>query len=319
MEFQAYPPPSKVGAKGSALLRVQSVLHSTDSVALPGFLLLAAGTLIVYQHFTEPEDEAFRGSSKHFLVMIFLTMAPLAFLEKKLFSCTDPAALLCKFSPKVMLMFASFLGLRVLMRALVSEFMLGLVFFNFASLVAACVLLPTVFGFRFSRASFWEHRDVFCLVLLALSAAVLTETIDRYLKGTLHLTLSGKGKHLDHSMLSICETSSDYIELLGWMPALWMLCRQDKTSTLDNEVDIPQAQWKATCFFGFLIGFYFSEDLIGACRVAWDFPIATCGHVAHYLLLLDCATFFLAHLYDPKKVPKVMGNFMNFIADACAV
>jgi hypothetical protein len=221
----------------------------------------------------------------------------------------------------VLLMFASFLGVRVLMSALVTSFRLGLGFFNIVSLATVCVLLPTVFGFRFSRACFREHKDVFCLVLLAVSAAVLTELIDHYLKGLLHLTLSGKGQHLDHAMLFICETSSDYIEILGWMPALWMVCRQDKTSPSHNEaeVDIPQAQWKAACFFGFLVVHYFAEDLIGACRVAWDFPVAACGHVAHYLLLLDCAAFFIAHLYDPKKVPKFMGNFMNFIADACSV
>eukprot|EP00421_Protoceratium_reticulatum_P020536 CAMPEP_0168392916 /NCGR_PEP_ID=MMETSP0228-20121227/18743_1 /TAXON_ID=133427 /ORGANISM="Protoceratium reticulatum, Strain CCCM 535 (=CCMP 1889)" /LENGTH=141 /DNA_ID=CAMNT_0008406269 /DNA_START=91 /DNA_END=513 /DNA_ORIENTATION=+ len=131
------------------LLRVQGLLHRTDSVMLPVALLLCAGTLVVYQHFAT--NDSGRNSIKTFLAKILMGMLPLFILEKKVVSCSDPVRLFSRFSTKVLLMHACFLGLRLLTLPF-PELMVDSPKFDVSAFVAACILLPAVFRLRPSFA-----------------------------------------------------------------------------------------------------------------------------------------------------------------------
>jgi len=95
-----------------------------------------------------------------------------------------------------------------------------------------------------------------------------------------------------------------------------MACREDCDVP---STDLATTQRRAVCLFAFLAAFYSVEDVGNAISLRRDCPLASCGHVAHFLLLVDFATFLLAHLCDPDKFAKLRGEFCAWLAGACAV
>merc|ERR1719221_1044675 len=206
------------------------------------------------------------------------------------------------------------------------EFLCG-----FGALVVACVLLPKYFGFRLNRATFFENKEAIVVAAFAVLAAVVTEGHDLYFKGGLRLLrVSLTNSYFRQRMLSsISETIALYIELTAFVPAVWMVCRKsngggqqsDALYRSDKGLDahVAETRQRAVVFFAFLIGFYFTEDMVSAFSLWRTCPLAALGHTAHYLLFLDIAGFFLANLYDPQKLEKLMGSMLNMLADSCAV
>merc|ERR1719502_738559 len=94
------------------LFQAQGKIHDSNSVALPGALLVLASCLVFYQHVTAPQEEGAE-TVRSFLAMIVVQMLPLVFLEMKILSSNNPVDLLCKFGGKVLLMHASFLAFRI--------------------------------------------------------------------------------------------------------------------------------------------------------------------------------------------------------------
>merc|ERR1719198_731746 len=88
---------------------------------------------------------------------------------------------------------------------------------------------------------------------------------------------------------------------MAFMPAVWMLYRPDKFAVgLGMEVRDPR---KGSAYlFAFLAGFYAIEDVMVAISYGSVLPLATLGHMVHYLLLLDFSGFLLAHLYNPEQL-----------------
>jgi len=306
MEFQAYPDTTRCRKDANIFLKVQSFLHHSDSIALPCFLLFVGSVLVVYQHMTNPDTG--RHSVRNFLMKILVSMTPLAVLERKILQCKDPVGLFAKFSSKVLLMHAFFLGLR-LACLVFPDVQVGYTACNMLAFVGACVMLPLIFGFRLSKATFIEHRDVTCLAVCTLLVALLEVSI---------LGKFAFSNKWTRSMFieDVVLTGSDYIELLAFVPAVWMACRKD--------CDLPQyelwdSQRRAVCLFAFMTAFYSVEDVANAISLWSDYPLATCGHFAHFLLLMDFSAFLLAHLYDPEKFAKLRGSLFSWINDACAV
>eukprot|EP00413_Alexandrium_margalefii_P021117 CAMPEP_0204576926 /NCGR_PEP_ID=MMETSP0661-20131031/42058_1 /ASSEMBLY_ACC=CAM_ASM_000606 /TAXON_ID=109239 /ORGANISM="Alexandrium margalefi, Strain AMGDE01CS-322" /LENGTH=307 /DNA_ID=CAMNT_0051585725 /DNA_START=68 /DNA_END=991 /DNA_ORIENTATION=+ len=307
MEFQAYPGEEAQGRKSpNVFLRVQNVLHSTDSVALPVSLVAIGSFLVIYQHMTD--EDTGRHSVRNFLAKILVSMVPLAVLERKILQCTDPVGLFAKFSAKVLLMHAFFLGLRLACLAF-PDVKVGYTYCNTIAFVVACAVLPWIFGVRASAASFSEHRDVGCLALFTFAVALL------------EVTILGKFSYHDTMTRSlfvedVILTGSDYIEVIAFVPAVWMACRRDGDTP---SFELADSQRRAVCLFAFLTAFYCVEDVANAVALRKDYPMATCAHAAHFLLLMDFSTFLLAHLYDPEKFAKLGSRFCTWLADACAV
>jgi len=293
--------------KPSVFLKVQGVLHSTDSVALPCSLLLAAALTFLYQHLTDPSTG--RHSTKNFLAKMVLSMVCLAVLERKILRCEDPVGLFAKCSAKVLLMHGCFIALRLGGYLVLPDVEAGEAVFHIVALVGACALLPTVFGFRFSKAGLMEHRDVAGLALCAVVVAFLEVSL---------LGLFSFSNLQTRSLFieDVTTTGSDYIELLSFVPAVWMACRDGRGTP---QYELADSQWRAACLFAFLTAFYSVEDVAGAIGAWKDSPTVSCGYVAHFLLLMDFSAFVLAHLYDPEKFAKIRGMLLAMISDACAV
>lgn len=269
--------------------RAQVLLHGkNNNVILPALLVGAASVMVIYRHFT---DELGGDPTKHFLALIVVQMLPLVFLEMKILSCPDPVAMLSRFGTKVLLMHASFLVLRVLAWPLLE---VGLGWCNLIGLVAVCVSLTR--GFRFNLASISSHLDVFGLVLMAVCGGLFTELLDFNRTSSL----------LECTIF----TSSSYVEILAFVPAVWMVHQTVKKGEDDIISGSNYVKTQATFFFAFLVPFYVMEDLISAYRVGTGEALAACGHIVHFLLVLDFACFLMSHIYNPEKVA---GSFLRWL------
>eukprot|EP00416_Gambierdiscus_australes_P026941 CAMPEP_0171058400 /NCGR_PEP_ID=MMETSP0766_2-20121228/2475_1 /TAXON_ID=439317 /ORGANISM="Gambierdiscus australes, Strain CAWD 149" /LENGTH=308 /DNA_ID=CAMNT_0011513675 /DNA_START=83 /DNA_END=1009 /DNA_ORIENTATION=+ len=306
MEFHAYPSPVAGRKDQNLLLRVQSALHSSDSIALPSSLLLIGTILVVYQHMTD--DNTGRHSVRNFLAKILASMTPLALLERKILSCVDPIALFAKLSAKVLLMHTCFLGLRMAC-LLFPDVNVGYSACNVVAFTTACVMLPWIFGLRAAFASVIEHRDVWGLALVCAVIALLEVMLLGRFGFSSYWT---RLKFIEDVLI----TGSDYIEILAFVPAVWMAWRKEGA---DARVELADSQKRAICLFAFLVAFYCVEDVFNAMQVRKAYPLAACGHFAHFSLLMDFSAFVLAHLYDPEKFAKLRGSIAAWVADACAV
>jgi len=274
-----------------AMWRTQVALHGQgNNITLPGLLVAASSVMVVYKHFT---DEQGGDPIKHFLALIVIQMLPLVFLQTKILSCPDPVGMLSQFGTKVLLMHCCFLTLRVCAWPLLE---VGLGFCNVLALVLACVALH--WGFHFRCANLSAQGDVGCLLLLAVAGALATELLDF------------------HRQASLFEctifTASSYMEILAFVPAVWMVHKSVKKNDDERFSEPVGAQTQAAFFFAFLVPFYVMEDVISAFRVGGEEPLAAIGHVVHFLVLLDFACFLLSHIYNPDKV---QGSFLRFLPD----
>lgn len=327
MEFQAYPT-SPFGHKSTnAFWKTQGLLHRNDSVLLPCAILFIACGLVMYEHMTSPTRHGFTDNSiRNFLAMIVVTMVPLAFLEKKILACAEPVKMISKISGKVLFLHAAFLAVRAPLHYIAGGFHLQF-FYAFSALISACVLLPTYFGFRLNRQTFFAYKEAFLVAGLAVIAAIITEAFSAYSMGTLTRSLSfSYTSYWTRKLISAtAETSGLYMELTAFVPAVWMVCRPSKDGgnqdfgSMNVEADVAETRRRAVAFFAFLIGFYFTEDMVSAFQLSRELPLAALGHTAHFLLLLDFAGFLLGNLYDPEKLEKMMGSMLHALADACAV
>jgi len=314
MEFQAYAssPVGQKAGKMRSLWHINDIIHGGCSSLVPIAILAAACSLVVYQHVTAENE--FQLSTRFFLSMMVVSMAPLALLEKKLLSCSDPLGLLYKFSGKVVLMQTIQLVLRVGAGAFLQDFEHGYFSTNFILLVSALVLLPIVFGMRPTRQWIVENSDVLLLAALALSLAVATSLVDDYKS---QYVSTWTRRRMNAFMVNSVSTSSDYLELVSFLPAVWMVSRNKEL----KEVDVQDARRRAAALIVFLLSFYFLEDIATGVWILMGqgMPLVVLAHTAHFLLVVDFALYFSAHLYDPEKFDKIIGNISDWFADTCCV
>jgi len=275
----------------NAMWQTQVALHGkSNNITLPALLVAGASILVMYKHFTEEEGG---DPTKQFLALIVIQMLPLVFLQKKILSCPDPMGMLSRFGTKVLLMHGCFLTLRVCVWPLLE---VGLGFCNLLGLVGVCVAL--VLGFRFRLANISAHMDVGGLFMLAMVGALLTELLDFHRQASL----------LECTLF----TASSYMEILSFVPAVWMVHQSVKKNDDEHVAESDAVQMQAAFFFAFLVPFYIMEDVVSAFRVGGQEPMAAVGHVVHFVLLLDFACFLLSHIYNPDKV---QGSFLRWLPD----
>jgi len=274
-----------------AMWRTQVALHGKgNNITLPALLVAAASVLVVYKHFV---DEHSGDPTKHFLALIVIQMLPLVFLQRKILSCPDPVGMLSGFGAKVLLMHVCFLALRVFAWPLLE---IGLGFCNLVALAVACAALH--WGFHFRCASLHSHLDVGWLLLLAVIGALCTELLDFHRQSSL----------LECTIF----TASSYMEILAFVPAVWMVYQSVKKNDDVEIAGSEKVQTQAACFFAFLVSYYIMEDAVSAFRIGGEDPFAATGHIVHFVLLLDFACFLLSHIYNPDKV---QGSFLRWLPD----
>merc|ERR1719240_1776681 len=106
-------------------------------------------------------------------------------------------------------------------------------------------------GFNFSLASIHAHLDICGLLFLAVAGALCTELLDFNRQASL----------LECTIF----TASSYMEILAFVPAVWMVhqsAKKNDDDVLDFETTTVQTQ--AAFFFAFLVPFYVMEDVISA-------------------------------------------------------
>jgi len=280
-----------------AMWRTQVALHGkSNNTILPLLLVGSASVMVVYAHF---RDEHGGDPVKHFLGLIVIQMIPLVFLQMKILSCPDPVGMLSRFGTKVLLMHWFALTLRVLAWPLLE---VGLGMCNVMGLAVVCVALYCGFQFRFNHIR--HHLDICLLLLIAGSGAFCTELLDF--------------NRQDSLLECTIFTASNFVEILAFMPAVWMVYKGVKKN--DDEkieaVDPDGVQSQAVFFFAFLVPFYIMEDIISAFRLgghnSLEEGLTAFGHIVHFLVILDFACFLLSHIYNPDKV---QGSFLRWLPD----
>lgn len=274
----------------SMMWRATDVLHRKNNQVVPGILLLLAGSLIAYRHAVTEVKENQHDHLKTFLGLIAIQMLPLVILEMKIMSCDDPVGLFCKFGGPVTFMHAIFVFLRVC-----NPTFFGHQWLNMGTLLGALFTLNKGLGQELNlRTIFVGYNAVWRLTGLAFLAACVTELAS--FQGKL-----GQPHAWDHFKLMAISTGTQYVEIMAFVPAVWMVCRAGQDSPR-AQVDSQDMKKKATAFFLFLVSFYLWEDLIQAYEASVISGLAAAAHILHFLLLVDFTFYVLAHVYNPDKL-----------------
>lgn len=276
----------------NGLWGLQRFARGADSWSLPVLLVCTASSLVLYRHMTEA---ATHDPVKTFLVLILLQMLPLVWLEMKIVKCPDPVGVLSMFGEKVLLMYMCFLLMRVFC-LFFAGFSTG--YWNTACLVGVCVALRNGFNFQLSLRSLIKNMDVVGLVVISMLAAVATG-----------MSVATSTTPWRHEFQYIIDTASNYIELLTFVPAVWIAAGAERRVSR-IQVDFKNLHTPAIYFFTFLISFYFMEDLCQAFKRRNQMPFASVGHVVHFLLLLDFATFMLTQIVNPDNIKRQVQTWL---------
>jgi hypothetical protein len=262
--------------------QTQYALHKKPQV-VPGICLILASSLIIYRHL----DHSLSDGLKQFLVIILAQMLPLVALEMKITSCPDPVGLFCKFATPVTLMHAFFFGMRLVMYPWYDQECL---LCSGVFLIGALVAIHKVFHQTWSNIV--QCSAVWGLVSLALMASIVTTSMNLYLEAP-SVPLMNWKRFSEEVIL----TSTDYVEIMAFVPAVWMVYSEDQTKA-HVSVDMVKAKRISTTFFFLMVGFYVTEDLTSP-HLSWTTFFA---HLAHFCLLTDFSCYVLAHIYNPEKL-----------------
>merc|ERR1719152_246663 len=172
-------------------------------------------------------------------------------------------------------------------------------------------ILIKAFNLRPSFSNLYAYRDVFCLVILACGAACATEVLEVILR-TMSSSSDMPTVAFNAKVLQLmAKDTSDYIEILAFVPALWGTQRSKDISPEGTVAMSTQNRTALVC--AFLVGFYITEDVFSAVTMPRKYRLAMMAHILHFLLLLDLCGFFLAHVFNPTKLK---GELMKW-ADTC--
>jgi len=279
--------------------RAQGTLHGKNNLIVPGSLLSMSVALVVYCHMTQEGGSPYEADPlKTFLCMIVVQILPLVALELKIMSCADPVGVFCKFAVPVTLIHVIFLTARLLHY----ESYNGMdVVCTIGSLMGA--LFTMVKGFHWSPTALFHHKSVWGLMALCALGASLTQWLEHWWQWGLTT------EEISDQWKEMMETMNAYMEILAFVPAVWMVFCEDKNSAR-VEVDSMDTKRTSTAFFLFLVGFYVTEDLLNA-YAAWEMsPPASFAHCAHFALLVDFSFYVLAHIYNPEKL---MGELRKWL------
>lgn len=276
-----------------------------NNLMLPGVLLFMASGCVLYHHFTlkEGDDTSMRG----FLFLVCISMLPLAYVDAKIGSCADPAGLFCKFGHKIVLLHAIFLALRCYSRLYNGDhYVTGINVYGLAVAAAALVI-----GFRTQVSSLNQNLDVLTICALCLVYAIGTEVF------TSSLSRLGVGNDFYHpdSAAAMIEATGEYIEILSFLPAAWIIFRHEKKD--GGSVDAEDFKRSAMCFSGFGFAFYMLEDVITAFVAIGSSKMEAFAHILHFLLLADFCAYILGIAYNPNV--KSSGTFLQRFGGACAL
>lgn len=285
--------------------QAQGALHKNKWI-VPGGLLAISVSLVVYCHVTSDHSSELADPLKTFLCLILLQILPLAALELKIMSCADPVGVFCKFAVPVTLLHAIFLAMRFLHWWSYGQSYLVL---SVISLFGA--IFTMLKGFHWTPSALFHHKAVWGLCIFSVGAAFFSHWLENYMTlkidpiSWLEWSLRADQDFFDatqiHPIADIFATSNSYMEIVAFVPAVWLVFFEDKTKGR-AQVEELDTKRTSTAFFLFLVCFYLSEDVLNAIEAWKTSRLATAAHFVHFLLLLDFACYILAHIYNPQKL-----------------
>jgi hypothetical protein len=231
--------------------------------------------------------------------MIILQMLPLCCLEMKIMQCADPVGLFCKFATPVTLIHIFAFGMRLVLKQH-DSFTLS---YSAIAGVAGMIIMVKVY-----RTSLWsviKCQSVWTLIILSLVASVATTCLDLYLHPEMDIRLIV----WEAFVRNIFRTANSYIELVAFVPAVLMVCREDKNASR-AQTELEDTKRTATAFFLFLVCFYVTEGIYNAYLTYELSVMVMITSLAHLALLIDFAFYVLAHIYNPEKL---MGDLRKWL------
>jgi hypothetical protein len=278
-----------MSSTANLMWRYQEVLHRKNNPIVPGVLMLIAGSLIVHRHVTT--ETYGTDNLKTFLALVLIQMLPLVALEMKIMQCADPVGLFCKFAAPVTMMHGIFLAMRVCMYPIMPDDIV----WSIGGVIGAAVAMHK--GYGKSWRCIYQYPAVWSLVMFAFMAAAATEGLEQYLSPYRHWDTPSWGRIAKQILIA----ANNYVELVAFVPAVWMMYREGNFGNSITQVDSIDTKKTSTAFFFVLVIFYFTEDVMQAFTVWSVAPVAAIAYIVHFLLLLDFAFYVLAHVYNPVE------------------
>eukprot|EP00928_Gymnodinium_smaydae_P065056 TRINITY_DN48254_c0_g1_i1.p1 TRINITY_DN48254_c0_g1~~TRINITY_DN48254_c0_g1_i1.p1 ORF type:complete len:314 (-),score=76.45 TRINITY_DN48254_c0_g1_i1:81-1022(-) len=275
-----------------------------SNMAVPVLCTVGLLGVLTYHHTTQEEYDH---DISHFLVIVVVSMLPLLTLKMKMYTCGDRLALVPVVIVKTLLMHLIMSLLRLAPWAIKYErfeMKSPYLWFDAASLVACIFILKNVFNYQFSLRIFSDEREVRNLVLGSCVLAGIVEFAciilpQAWVSGTV-------GSYsADRNMLyKIVFTAGNYVDVVAFMPVVWKLYQAEQDDDDSYGTQVPEhAKQQVIMFFAFVCGFYAWDDVIDPLRTFTNSKgeaVVMMAHAAHYMLLLDFASFFVYQVWTPS-------------------
>lgn len=276
------------------MFKLQGMIRH-NSLLLPCVILGLSFLMILAYHFVfEKRDPNFQV----FLIVVTMTMIPTSYVDAAISTCGDPNAVFRKFGLKVLLMHALFLSIRA--ACMMSRMVPPDAFNNWGNITGAIsAWLAIGLGYTKQLSSIHTHGDVAVLMVLAFCAAQATELV-------------ANGSLVMHPAL-IGSMTSDYLEVLAFVPGAVAVIRYGRKDHLGETVDPQEYKMNALAFGILVVGFYIIEDVVTAYMALThhELPFESVAHILHFVVLADFGFFVICSAFDPENKGRstMLSNF----------
>lgn len=266
-----------------------------NSLMLPCVILTLSFLIILAHHFLFDKNNP---HMQVFLIVAVMSMLPLSYVDATISKCDDPNAVFKNFGMKVLLMHALFLSIRAI--SMTSDQVSPDTFNNWGNIVGAIsAWIALCVGYTKQLATIYQHADIAVLVVLAFVFAQATE-----------LVMNGS---LKTHPAEIAHATSDYLEVLAFVPGAMASIRFGRKDAKPEEVDPQEYRSNALAFGALVVGFYVIEDIVTAylAFTHHEFAFESVVHVLHFVILADFGFFVIASAFDPqnKERSTMLANF----------
>lgn len=237
--------------------------------------------LVIGYHIAFPEQSAEGMSMRIFLIILMLSMFPLAYVDACISTCKEPMALFDKFGLEVLLMHSIFLTLRAATQQIIGEFD---IFNNYQNIGGAFMsYIALGIGFHDQLADPRHYRFVGILYGMALAAALVTVKLS---------------PDLSFDIVRIVESVSEYGEVLAFLPAAWVIFTESKKDSAHSATSEASKRRTLALSF-FTVGFYFFEDMFTTLLTAMSSRFESLAHLLHFALLVDFGVYVISSAFNP--------------------
>jgi hypothetical protein len=254
-----------------------------NSFIVPCALVGVSGVLVIAYHVIFPEKDGDAAGMKAFLIILMMSMFPLAYLDATISKCRNPMALFDKFGLQVILMHSLFLTTRAISQTISGE---TDIFNNKGNIVGAIAsFVALIIGFHDQLGDIFRYGPVAALYLLAFGVALVTVMFS---------------PDLTWNFIPLADVTSEYGEVLAWLPAAWVVFMDGMKDEL-KPAKSEMAKRRTLSLAFFIVGFYVVEDLVTMFLTATSAGFEAFAHLLHFALLVDFGLYVILDAFDPEK------------------